>query len=341
MLLAHLGLAALVPGWVYHHRIDYELIKNNITVGLDATVRHIANDIRTNKPHDYVIILGDSVAYAGPGGPTQSLGYYLEEWGRENGHPFRVYNLGIPGGRSGDIYTVLRMLEAEKVPLKRVVIDLVYAEFTARTPDEPSAFWLTRKLRRIDHETWTTLREDQTWKYQDQSGVARDIEELLFGSFAPTKYRSIIREQVARTLSTSTTQEVKDMRPWDQKTNLPTLIEDPVYRRFYDPTPFDMTTANRQMIVFERLVDRLQGAETLFFFSPVNQGLLAEHVANPGYQANVKRVDGWFAEKNVDYANWEQALPSDLFADHVHLLPEGYRQLAALIGQRLTAAHGG
>lgn len=341
MLLVHLGLSALVPGWVYHHRIDYELVKNNMAAGIEATIRHIATDIRTHKPDDYVIILGDSVAYAGPGAPTESLGYYLEEWGKENQHPFRVYNLGIPGGRSGDLYTALLMLQAHKVPLKRVVVNLVYAEFAPRTPDEPTAFWLTRKLRQLDRETWTALREEQTWKYQEQSTREKVIEETVFGGFAVSKYRSIIRTQLSRALGRASTQEVKDMRPWYEKENLPQLIQDPVYQRFYDPTPFTMTAANRQILVFQRLIGRLQDTEALFFFSPVNQDLLAEHVAHPVYQENMQHVDAWFAEQPVDYANWERAIPSALFADHVHLLPEGYRQLASLIGQRLTAAHGG
>jgi lysophospholipase L1-like esterase len=111
-----------------------------------------------------------------------------------------------------------------------------------------------------------------------------------------------------------------------------------------DPKPLEMTMANPSVYLWDKILTNLKDADVLVYTNPVNQALLSPWVNDPGYQANVQRIDTFFKGEPAKYVNWEKAMPDSLFADHVHLTPEGYKKLAAMIGEQLlgsTKKYGG
>lgn len=333
VLQATIGL--LIPTrWLYNYRVDYESVKNNMAAGLHLAIDRIDAEIKANPNQEYVILLGDSVTYSGPGGPEQSIGYYLEQWGQAQGHPLKVYNLAEPGMMAGDIYTVLLMLQEKHIPLKRVALNLIYAGFPAKGPGQPYFAWLGEELRRLDRTAWEKAggAESQRpdWTKQFRTTVLKPI--------ALWQYRDLLRAHLLSPLGLGASAEVIDVRPWTEKPTLKELMRQPLYQSVVDPRPLDLTEANPNVYLWNKMIERLQGSDVLVYFSPVNQGLMGEWTQNPGYKANVKQIDALFANKPIRYVDWESGfMPDALFTDHLHMVPEGYQGLAAAIGEALLA----
>ena len=90
--------------------IDYDLIKDrpsNIHLVLETIKRQIDRD----NIEDYILIIGDSVAYSSPGKDNQSIGYYMEDQFKTTNKDIHVFNLSLPSNQTGDIYTILLMLD--------------------------------------------------------------------------------------------------------------------------------------------------------------------------------------------------------------------------------------
>jgi lysophospholipase L1-like esterase len=96
-----------------------------------------------------------------------------------------------------------------------------------------------------------------------------------------------------------------------------------------------MTDANPQIYFLERIFAKTQGSQVLVYLSPVNQQLMDNYVQNQGYQDNVHRIDQWMATQPVTYVNLEKAMDQRYFADHLHMTPEGYQQLASMLLKKL------
>lgn len=318
--------------WVHHYRIEYPVIKNNMAANLNLAMARAAREIRLNPQQEYVILLGDSVTYSGPGTPEESIGHYLEQWSRERGRPLRVYNFAQPGMMGADTYAQVLMLAEHRIPLDRVVINQVYSHFAPRPPGEPIFGWLGDELYRLDRAAWQLAGGTQA----HVPPLTRWVRERAVGWNKIWQYRDILRTHLNRFDPVAAPGEVRDVRPWYQKREaLEQQMDNIMYQRFVDPRPLDLGPGSAHAQMLERTVDRLQGARVLFWFSPVNHALLGKWTDKPGYRANRNRIDAWFEARPVTYLNLEHAVASDLFTDHVHLLPEGYRQVAATLGARL------
>lgn len=352
VLQATIGL--FIPTrWLYNYRVDYESVKNNMAAGLHLAIDRIAAEIEANPSQEYVVLLGDSVTYSGPGGPEQSIGYYLERWSRgatsedraglapqevaprkAQGRPLKVYNLAEPGMMAGDIYTVLLMLQEKQIPLKRVALNLNYAGFPAKGQGQPYFAWLGEELRRLDRTAWEkaggTASQRPDWTKQFRTTVLKPI--------ALWQYRDLLRAHLLSPLGLGASAEVIDVRPWTEKPTLKDLMRQPLYQSVVDPRPLDLTETNPNVYLWNKMIEKLQGSDVLVYFSPVNQGLMGEWTQNPDYQANVRQIDAFFASKPIRYVNWESGfMPDPLFTDHLHMVPEGYQKLAAAIGEALMA----
>lgn len=330
LVVLQVGLPYVIPGsWVYHYRVEYNMVKDHMATGLDRAIVQIANEIKANPAQEYVVLLGDSVTYSGPGAPEQSIGYYLEEWSRNQGRPVKVYTLAEPGMMPGDFYTVLLMLRAHNIPLQKVAINSIIAHFAKHAPTEALFGWLGEELRRRDHEAWVQAGGERA----RQPSWTKRFREAVLRPVTLWEYRDVIRYH----LGLGTTAEVADTRPWTEKPTLKELMRKPLYQRMVEPKPLDMTAKNPTVYLWEKILTNLKatGTDVLVYTSPVNQALMGEWVSNPGYQANMQRIDDFFKGEPAKYVNWEKALPDSLFADHVHLTPEGYRKLAAMIGEQL------
>lgn len=328
-----LSVGRLVPAsWIYHYRVDFETVKGDVALGMRRAVELIAREVRQDPSRDYLILLGDSIAYSGPGAPTQTIAYYLEEWGRSQGRPWRVYNLGEPAMKAGDLYALLLMLAGQGIPLKRIVLNLTYFQFFPHPPGESWVRWLGDDLRRLDPAAW-----QEAHGYENPRPSLTDrLTNGLLQQLALYRYRDVLRTRLLTAARLQESQEVLDVRPWTEKPYLRELMKEPIYQRYVDPTPFPMDQTNPGALLMRRFLARARESQLLVFFSPVNQGLMAPWVKAPGYRANLARIDAFFAPEGARYVNWEGALPDGLFTDHVHLTPEGYRLLAQSIGQRLA-----
>lgn len=333
ILLLQFGLSHVIPDrWVFNYRVEYTTIKNNMGPGLDRAMDHVERQIQAHPEEEYVVLLGDSVMYSGPGRAEQSIGYYLEQWSQEAGRPVKVYNFAQPGMSLADIYTVLLMLQEHEIPLKRVVIDQVYSDYVARGPGEPGINWLQEELRTRDPVAW----QKAGGQLLPQKQWTSRFRQTVLGEVSLWRYRDLLKAKLFAALpfAAGAGGEVADVRPWYEKAWLVPFMQQPAYQRFVDPRPLELTEANPHIWLWKRMFQRLQGADVTVFFAPVNQELM--ETDRPGYRENLKRIDDWFAAQPVRYVSWESAIPANLFVDHVHLLPEGYRQLAGMIGELLA-----
>jgi len=331
LVIIQLFLDLVVPAsWVYHYRVPYEIFKDDPHV-IDLALDRIAREIHRKQITDYVFLLGDSVMYSGPGGPDQSIGYYMEKISAARGRPLRVFNLAQPAMQAGDIYIVLHKLKERGLATDRVVINLLYGGFVARRPNPPIVYWLGDDLRRVDPEAWRRHREAllqvpevrmaHTWRQRLDLFLRRHVSLMA--------YRATLRDRLFQWLQRS--EEVYNTQPWHEKPWLPALMQEDQYQQYFRPHSFDMTASNPQIDFLQRILALTADRPPLIFLTPSNQVLMEANVAHPGYQANLRAVDAWFANKPAYYYNWESALPDGLFADHVHLTPEGYEVLAGMI----------
>lgn len=331
-LLIQLGLVYAVPdSWVYGNRVEYDVIKNNMATDLGVAMDRVARDIRQHPDRDYAILIGDSVTYSGPGRADQSIGYYLEQYSQTHGHPLKVYNFAQPGMAGGDVYAEVLMLKAHHVPLERVVLNQVYADFAYHAPTETMVEWLGDELHRLDPEGWQIAHGGA----MPQAAFLVRLRQRLLNGISLWQYRDFLRAR----LHLTTSAEVKDTRPWtEKKLWLTALMKDPTYQRWVAPKPMDLTAANPQVQLFERTLGALKGSQVLVWFAPFNRELMAEGVARPGYQENAAKLDAFFAGHPVTYLPLRDAVDPALFTDHTHLVPAGYEQVAARLGEQLLAA---
>lgn len=337
LLIIQLGLGLVIPQrWLYDHRVPYEVFKEDPRM-IDLVLDHIEREIKRERLQDYVIMLGDSVGYSGPGGPRQSIGFYMEEISREQGQPLRVFNLALPAMQTGDIYVLLLKLQQRGIATDRLVINLLYAGFVARNPDPPIAFWLADDLRRLDPKAFERFGDHLA--QNDRAGANRSLSALFDQHVAPKisllAYRPVLKGQLMQRLKPGA-KEVYDTRPWTEKPELPGIMAGYMYQQAFNPAPFVMTEQNPQIYFLQKMITHTEGRRPLFYLTPSNQELMKANVSQREYQENLGRIDAWFDGKPVQYLNLERALEHRLFSDHIHLTPEGYRILAKLLLTQLN-----
>lgn len=336
LLLIQLGLGLVIPqSWLYHHRIPYEVFKEDPRL-IDPILDQIERQIKRERLEDYVIILGDSVNYSGPGGPEQSIGFYMEQISREAGQPLTVFNLALPAMQIGDIYVMLLKLKQRGIATDRVVINLLYAGFVARNPSPPVTFWLSDELQQLDPVAWERFREHLA--ANDRISTDRSPAALFDQYIAPRisllAYRPVLYGQLMRLVKPHLT-EVYDTRPWTEKPGLPKIMSEYMYQQAFNPTPFDMSETNPQVYFLEKIIALAGEDQLLLYLTPTNQELMKSNVTQAGYQENLARIDAWLSQQPVTYLNLQSAFEHTLFADHLHLTPDGYRILAGLLLEQL------
>ena len=117
--------------------MNYDMVKNR-TTNIDAVLEQVKLIIEKEHLKDYIVILGDSVAYSSPGSSNSSLAYYLNEMAKKEGKHFLVLNLAMPAMQTGDIYTMLLKMKQHGISNDHVIINVTYAGFVKRAPSPPS-----------------------------------------------------------------------------------------------------------------------------------------------------------------------------------------------------------
>lgn len=234
------------------------------------------------------------------------------------------------------------MLDRAGISTDHVMINVRYAGFVARQPEPAAVFWLRDPLKRLDPAAFKyVLPQLEENGYQEPSRwnerLHAWLENCLFPQIPLFAYKDAAVTELAdwwdhRILGKPVIDDhLGDIRNWREHENLVQYLKEPTVVNSYDPKPFEMSAANPQIYFLEKIAAHQQGKSTLFFLTGLNEGLLGDKVANPGYQANLRAIGTWFAEHKLTYRNMQPDIGEEDFADHTHYTPEGYAKLSAIL----------
>lgn len=349
--LSQILMEYLMPlNLVYHDRVEFEILKDN-PADIDCVLDLIKKTVDRAGISEYFIILGDSVAYSGPGGPEQSVSRYMNDIARERGLP-PVFNLAVPAAQAGDFYTLLLKLEEKGISTDNVIINLIYGGFVKRDPRPPVVYWFYRDLERLDPETYEAVRLHLEQARAAETGekprkINEKIQEFLQYRVFPVvpvlKYRDFIRDAIFRKAGVPRT--TGDARPWYEKPYLPGLLKQAEYQRLFSPEPVVLDGTNPNVFFLKKIAERQRGKNLFVFMSPVNSELMKEEVSRPGYKQNLNEINAFMGQLARDYSfhyrDLSDAIPQELFSDHLHLVSGGYQRLAEILWDWVETANQG
>ncbi|QAY65393.1 hypothetical protein [Paenibacillus protaetiae] len=332
-------LLQLVPGWiihpstVYHYRINYQLFLNDpdsINVVLDNMKKRIKQD----KLDRYILLIGNSVAWGTNETSDHSLGRYLNDEFAHDGEV--VFNLSLPSIQPGDAYTLLLMMRNKGIRTDNVMLGVTYSAFTKSVYGSKPVFWLMDDLRRVDKQAYRDLLPQmRTSGYNGSAGIMplnKWLDERVSDgvhAIPIVKDKEILKAEWARHKDKSDL--LGDPRPWYEKGNVEQKRENPQYKSFFNPEPFDLSVHNWAVYFMERIYKLQEGKRTLVFVAGGNGEMSKPEVTNPGYVANLQALDRYFAAKPGLYFDLQDRIAPGQFTDHVHLTNDGNRQLAHLL----------
>lgn len=341
LLIIELLLPGLVPlNSAYNYRMNYASVKDNPN-NIDVILDQIGRQIKKQHLQDYIIILGDSVAYSGPGPAEQSIGPRLEEYYRQKGETRKVFNLAMPAMQVGDIYTMLLKLDQHGISTDHVIVNLIYAGFVERKPDPPIVFWLQKDLARLDPVSYKQIKPQlQANNVIAKEGPARKLNRFITTRLAIFRYKDFIKADLQQYPQQLTGKKpdtsLGDYRPWYEKEGLRKLLDTPVYQKAFAAKTFNMSPDNPQIYFINKIIKHQQGKNTLIFMAPVNAELMPQ-VNQPSYQQNLQAVNKYFAARSVNYIDFHGRVDQRLFSDHVHLTGAGYQLIAQRLGEEFAA----
>ncbi|MCR2804813.1 hypothetical protein [Paenibacillus soyae] len=315
---------------VYHFRLNYNMFLDN-QQSIEVVIDEISNTIEKENLQDYIILVGNSVAWGTNEKSDHSLGKYINELSGEQ----VVFNLSAPSMQPGDIYTLLLMLDRKGIRTDNLVIGLSYSAFVERVNGPRAVFWLGDYLRELDSEAFGKARSQLVhngyeyrtgWEYAETKYLHQALSLLPL-----YRYKDAIVSHYEE--QKDGTDLLGDPRPWFEKKYTEKKLQDPQYLNFFNPKPFVMSEENWGVFFMNRIMEHQEGKKTLVFINSANGELSKKEIANPGYQDNLRKLESYFAETEAIYLNLQESIPSDMFTDHVHLTKEGNQKLAQLLWQ--------
>lgn len=339
LLLIQLALPYLVPfDLVFRDRMDYSLVKDNLS-NIDVILDQIDLQIKTEKLRNYIIILGDSIAYSGPGNASQSIGFYMQELARESSpaHPCRIFNLSMPAMQTGDIYTMLLKLDQHHISTDNVILNVEYSGFVARQPSPPSVFWLKKDLKSLDNESFNRVLVNlKANNYKDQIDLESYVHQLVWNNVEMYRYSAFLKKGLKNVYRDAIgigpiDDSIGDSRPWFEKEGLRQILQQQEYRLGFSSQAFDMSINNPQIYFLDKIIAHQKNKHTLVFLAAANETLTHDEVMAPGYIQNLRQIDHYFQMQSVGYLNLQGKINPNLFSDHLHLTAVGYWQLAQLL----------
>ncbi len=339
LIIIQLALPYLIPfNLVYHYRMDYDLVKDQL-YNIDVVLDKISQQIKQEDLQNYAVILGDSIAFSGPGNSNQSIGYYMQQMtiDASNNHPTRVYNLAMPAMQTGDIYTMLLKLDKHHISTENVIINVNYGGFVARQPGPPIVFWLKEDLKSLDQESFNQVVANlRANKYEDQFDLTAEVRDLVWNQVELFRYSAFLKKGLdnyvreVRGLS-PLDDALGDARPWFEKEGLAQVLQQAEYQSGFSSKALDMSPENPQIYFLDKIIAHQRHKNTLIFMAAANQALMHDLVIAPGYVSNLGQIDQYFQAQPVQYLNLQGRIDPSLFADHLHLTASGYKELAQIL----------
>jgi hypothetical protein len=311
---------------IYNYRIEYDLIKDR-PENINIALKQIGKIIEKENLDDYIVILGDSVGYSSPGSATQSIGYYMER---------RTFNLSLPSNQMGDIYTVLLMMEEYGISRDNVIINIIYSGFATRNPYPSPVFWFYDELKARDSEAYEKsvdlLVKNKKISEDEPIFSLEGFKKELYKKISITNYKDVIKAYFLNKFGTVKNVVADEKgQTWKEKEFLVEMLKDPMqYRIFWDEN-FDMSDNNLQIYFINKIINIQQDKNTLFFLTPFNRELMSLVKETPNYDDNLELIEEYFIEKNQDYLDLTGKISYDIYSDHIHLIPEGYKKMAELL----------
>lgn len=320
---------------IYDNRVKYDVIKNDPR-NMDITLEYIKNTIEKEGLEEYVIMIGDSVGYGTPCPSDMTISSYLEQDMRGSGANIRVFNLAMPAMQTGDMYTVMLRLQENDISLENVILDVTYEGFVERTPDPSPVFWFSEDLKRLDEESYREFEKlivlNQKVEKNEFKESLAPIKHGIFKNIPVFKYRDYMRVQMLSGID----KHRESLKPWYEKDFLKNLIKQYEYNRGFSDREFDMTNKNPQIYFIDKILDMQKGKNTMVFFCATNRDLLDEYMTE-GYMDNIIRVDQYFESKDeIQYMDFNGNVEQNLFSDHIHLLPDGYKMVADTVFEKIS-----
>jgi len=345
LFILQFALPNVVPdSVVYNYRVNYDLIKDRST-NIEAVFKHIKKVIDREKPEDYIIILGDSVAYSNPGPSDKSIARYLNDKAAEAGRRLQFFNLAVPAAQIGDIYALLLKMKQYGISNEHVIMDIAYAGFVMRNPDPPPVFWFQKQLQDMDPYSYNQVEKLLLANKKGNTGynslpglvkdriaeVGGDLTHKLFESVSVLSYKDYIQSYLTGVYDSfrGRTQPPQEVKPWYEKQPwLGDLLKEYEYQTGFSAAPFVMNETNPQVFFLNKILDIQRGKDTLIFLTALNYSLMKNNIDKPGFKENMIRIDNFFRGKQTGYINFNGSIDYNLFSDHVHFTPAGYDYLS-------------
>jgi lysophospholipase L1-like esterase len=308
---------------------------------LDAFVGQIKRD-----PAFRVVVLGDSVV-VGPSllDKDETIPEYLEVALRRQ-HPGRdihVWNLGIAGARSADIYCVLlKVLEASPDLL---VIENNFMMYAVDFRGQPiSNTWLAYSLPHIpaaltpflkQRDYKRAIEDTSTWFVERNFrlfGLRQAINGMLFGVQPRVPFEDPNPVVMLATVAGKRVGKLP-MQSWSRRGQTADS-----YRSLYlhggaglDPVRPNNLNGRFYPIMMEEL--RKRKVPAFFYMTPQNPAMLAQYFPNEIYVTNRGAAATFTSAPDFPSRDYSTLVPDQLFYDNDHLLADGNRMVAEAIAK--------
>ncbi|GIP41054.1 hypothetical protein J31TS4_43340 [Paenibacillus sp. J31TS4] len=306
-----------------------------------ALLDRLKVEIDDNRIRDYIVILGDSVAYGSAVQPEESVGYYMEQLRVKEGGYGKpaIFNLAQPGMQAGDMYAMLLLLDRYGISTDRVVLNVRYDDFAPRRPGPAIAALLPDTLHDLDRDSYAHLEPQLASNGHHTPGnrlgqslaYARD---QIAASVSLIRYKDVLAEQAS--LAYERYFESRAQAYSEQEQSVPAEADVPAeVPSTLSRETFDLTDASPQVYMLEKIMEHQKGKETLVFLAGINETAHAEELADTRVRDNLQRINGYFADKPVKYLNLQGRLTDEYYADDVLYNANGYRAIAAMLWEEM------
>lgn len=342
LLIIHFCLPFFIPlETVFHsYRMNYNLVKDN-TDYIDFILGKISHKIKAEDLENYIIILGDSVAFSGPGPSSESIGYYMKEFAQKDmgkNAPV-IFNLSLPAMQIGDIYTMLLKLDKYSISTDNIIFNVIYAGFVDRQPYPPAIFWLSKDYKELAPQSFEKISPKLAANNcTEKNNLVKKLHIFIEDNLSLYKYKDLLKISLIKHFhllnkKEPTDDSLGDSRPWYEKQGLRELLQQSEYQKGFSDQPFDMTYNNPQIYFLNKIIEHQQGQHNLVFLAGTNEELMHDEVSSPGYKDNLSLIDQYFNNQDLSYINLQGEIDSDLFIDHIHLDSVGYKNLTEILWQ--------
>ncbi len=333
LLLAECGMRVVFDGTLCLQDQRFDNFPN--PAALDAYVGQIKRD-RAMR----VVVLGDSVVV----GPSlldmdQTIPAYLEQALKKQnpGRDIHVWNLGIAGARSADLYCMLlKVLEAEP---DLVVLESNFMMYTMDIHTRPVAnTWLAYSLPAMPESIRTLvperdykrrIDETATWFVERNCrlfGLRQVFNSMVFGVQPRSPFETpnpgiMVATKLGKILGKL------PMEPWNIRGITPATFVD----NYEHPVRQGNLNGRFYPVIMDEL--RRHKIPAFIYMTPQNPAIIAGHLPESVYRYNLRAAAAFTTAPDFPSRDYSTLLPDNLFYDNDHLLAAGNNALAERIAQ--------